>query len=137
MASMRDFINSRKAQQQQSNPEPAKPTDSGERLTYRCGHSIPRTKFEEKHCPKCRAEHKRNKNQRRLVRQAEAKTDNIQRLPDGSSYQKKYDATSQMWVVTLIIPLDGETKHFTATGSGSMKTEFECDALWRAWLATK
>lgn len=58
------------------------------------------------------------------------------RLPDGSVYNKTYDAATQSWTVTLTIPVKGDGPlKFSTAGSGSMRAEFACDLLYRTWFA--
>lgn len=138
MSSMKDFLKQRKQRQpgvqSETTPNQADqlvpPQEPEATIRYKCGHTKPLRCFEEANCSICR----QNKKKRSRDRYTPRIVDQKGRLPDGSIYQKKYDATAQLWTVTLIVPMDGETKHFSATGSGSMRTEFECDNLYRAWL---
>jgi hypothetical protein len=52
-------------------------------------------------------------------------------LPDGSVYQKTYDAAAKLWTATLTIP---GTPGFTTTASGSFRAEVKADRMYRDWL---
>jgi hypothetical protein len=58
------------------------------------------------------------------------------RLPDGSVYQKKYDAATQTWSGSLFVPAgDGENYvTFEGTAEGSFKLEDRLDTAYRDWL---
>ncbi len=103
-----------------------------------CGHSTKRGKPDEV-CGPCKDKAARDEAAKRRAERPAPKpagNNDKSRLPDCSQYHKHYWASKREWVVTLSIPnpLTGEPHKFTATGSGSIKTELKVDAMYREWL---
>ncbi len=110
-------------------------------VRYICNHCEPIANLKGRACLACYHQHRRQALQRKRERRAVTGADgrdvaNTIRLPNGSRYIKEYYADRKEWVCSLMIPLpgteDGE-KVFTATGSGSLRTEFVLDKMYRAW----
>ena len=103
------------------------------KVRFRCGHETPIAEFANRDCPPCREKASQAKAaKKRAERAAKLAGQPVPgRLPDGAEYRKVFDAAAVLWTVTLAIP---GTPGFSATGSGSLRTERAVDRLYREWV---
>ena len=112
-------------------------TNSGGRpiLTYNCGHKLPAMD-----CPQCLAERRKKKAAKNKA--SWSYTGMQCRLPEGSRFDVKYDASSVMWSGSLSIPLSEEETAkkgieailFSDSRSGVFQLLGSLDRMYREFL---
>jgi hypothetical protein len=103
-------------------PKPAQPV-----IRHSCGHERPLADVTSKQCPACRQEAAARGAAKNAAKPARLDAAHG-RLPDGAVYHKLYDAATQTWTATLMIPGMPELK---ATAGGSFAVERLLDKMYR------
>lgn len=124
-------------------PASAPPGPTADTIKFSCGHTRAVVKVANRPCPQC-VDDRLAANRLRYKNSAAARRDRTPthgRLPDGATFDVRYDAAAEAWTGTLTIPaavateLAGELadKIFTGSASGVFRLLQDLDGRYRAW----